>query len=161
MLHVFVGVHARGGDPPCRWQAQANAGLRMTALGNVICVCWPVRPRGEILPAFGVRKRTPCGVQDDTRRTGGITHVGLGKKTLKNMNRPPPFVIHHATQQQARINPPNAVIQSRPHTDGPREESPYGRKCCRDTAPAFGVHCRLRGEILPAVGRRKRRRGSG
>ena len=36
-----VGVHyrPRGGDPPCRWQAQANAGLRMTALGNAICVC--------------------------------------------------------------------------------------------------------------------------
>ena len=52
--------------------------------------------------------------------------------------------------------PPPYVIQSRPYTDGPREESPCGRKCCMDTPPAFEVRCRLRGEILPAVGRRKR-----
>ena len=78
------------------------------------------RLRGEILPAVGRRKRTPCGVQDDTRRAGRIT--------LKYLNRPPPYVIHPATQQQTRIHPPNAVIQSRPYTDGPCEESPCGRK---------------------------------
>ena len=35
-----------------------------------------------------------------------------------------------ATKQRTRENPPNAVIQSRPYTDGPCEESPCGRKGC-------------------------------
>ena len=84
-----VGVHyrPRGGDPPCRWRAQANAGLRMTALGNAICVCWPVRLREEILPAVGRRKRTPCGAQDDSVRGMlnlfvGVPACGGGRSSL-------------------------------------------------------------------------------
>ncbi len=64
-------VRLRGGDSPCLWQAQANAGR-----------------------------------QDDTRREDRIA--------LKGLNRPPLYVIHHATKQQTKISPPNTVIQSRP-----------------------------------------------
>ena len=53
-----------------------------------------------------------------------------------------------AIQQQISISPPNAVIQSRPHTDGPCEESPCGRKGCRGTPPV-SVGIPTRREILP------------
>ena len=64
----------------------------------------------------------------------------------------PPYVIHHATQQQTKIHPPDTVIQSRPYTDGRCEESPCGRKGCRDPPTMLRVLARLRGEILHPVG---------
>ena len=79
-------------------------------------------PAGEILPAVGRRKRTPCGAQDDTRRAG--------QENAKSMNRPPPYVISFITPPSNKQGSthPTIVIQSRPYTDGPCEESPCGRK---------------------------------
>ena len=65
------------------------------------------------------------------------------------------------TSQQTRISLPTAVIQSRPHTDGPCEESPSGRKRMQGYAVNVKRLCPPAGELLPAYGGRKRTLRSG
>ncbi len=138
---------------PLAGASEPPAGVRMTR-GGAMCICWRSRLRGEILPAFGRRKRTACGRQDDTRRAGRVT--------LKDLNQTrqqyPPHCMSFITPPNSKQGSAHQTLSFRagPIRMGRAKNLPVGgngagvRRQCEEPLFACG------GEILPAIGRRKR-----